>query len=71
MNPWGLIFVAIGVFSTAAGILDWDWFMHHPKARFMASMMGRGGARVFYILLGIALVVLGAPVAAGVVADRD
>ncbi|MCK7480965.1 MAG: Imm17 family immunity protein [Candidatus Moduliflexus flocculans] len=33
--------------------------MNHPKARFFVKIPGRGGARIFYGVLGLALVVLG------------
>jgi hypothetical protein len=69
MNPWGLAFVAAGLFTIAAGVFNWDWFMNHPKARLVCSICGRGGARIFYVVVGTAFVVLGALFAAGVIHD--
>ena len=59
MNLWGLVFVAIGIFSVCGAFLNWDWFMEARKARFIVSIIGRNGARIFYGLLGTGLVVLG------------
>jgi hypothetical protein len=60
MDPIGLIFIAAGAFTMAAAIRDWDWFMGAAKARFMITILTRKGARIFYAVLGFALVVVGA-----------
>jgi hypothetical protein len=59
MNPIGLIIIGIGVFSFAGGIFNWDWFMNSFKARLVVKTFTRSGARIFYCILGIALVVGG------------
>lgn len=69
MNPLGLAIIAAGLFTAIAGVGNWDWFMNHPKARFMCSIFGREGARVFYIIIGIAFVVLGVLFAIGMIQD--
>ena len=71
MNPIGLLFVALGVFTALAAALDWDWFMEDRKARFIVRLFGRGGARMLYALLGFGFIVLGAFVAAGVILDTQ
>jgi hypothetical protein len=51
------IFVgAAGLVTLLGALFDWDWFMEHRKARFFTEMLGRGGARVFYGVLGVVLV---------------
>jgi hypothetical protein len=60
MNPWGLAFIAAGLFTVVAGALNWEWFMNHPKARFVCSICGHGGARIFYIVVGSAFIIFGA-----------
>ena len=67
MNPIGLLFVALGVFTALAAALDWEWFMGDPKARFFVRSFGRGGARIFYTLLGFGLIVFGALMAVGII----
>ena len=67
MNLFGLIFVASGVFSILGAIFDWEWFMNSRKARFLVRIITRNGARLFYGILGLALVVLGVLVTAGII----
>jgi hypothetical protein len=71
MNPFGLIFVAAGLFSICGGVFDWDFYMNNRKARFIVGIFGRSGARIFYVLLGLALVVLGALFVAGIIEDAS
>jgi endoglycosylceramidase len=59
MNASGLIFVAAGIFSICGAAFDWDWFINSYKARFFVTIFGRTGARIFYGLLGIVIVVMG------------
>lgn len=67
MNVWGFIFIAIGIFSFCAGIFNWDWFMNARRVRFVVKILTRGGARIFYCLIGIAVIVFGILVLKGVI----
>lgn len=67
MNPFGLIFVGIGLFSLCGAWFNWDWFMTARKARFFVTVFGRTGARIFYGLLGSAFVVAGILALLGVI----
>jgi predicted small integral membrane protein len=67
MNPVGLILVAAGVFSMLGAICNWEWFMNARKARFMVKILTRNGARIFYGILGLALVVLGVLATMGII----
>lgn len=66
MNPWALFLVAGGLFAICGAAFNWAWFMNNPKARLF--ILGRTGARIFYGLLGAALVVVGMFFVAGIVA---
>ncbi len=55
----GLALVGMGAFSIAGAAGDWDFFMEHRKARLVAAIVGRDGARVFYGLLGAGLAIGG------------
>jgi hypothetical protein len=67
MNPTGILIVVIcGLFVTAA-ILDWQWLMDHRKARRLTSVIGRNGARITYVVLGVMGMIVGALIATGVV----
>jgi len=54
-----ILILLVGLFSILGGILDWNWFMNNWRARFFVNILGRNGARLFYIGLGVFLVVLG------------
>ena len=58
------LIIACGLFSLVCAAKDWDWFMNHRKARFMTSLFGRKGARIFYGALG--LFICGAGIVAAV-----
>ncbi len=55
----GLLIIGGGSFSLCAAIFDWDWYMNHRKARFIVKIFGRQGARTFYGILGVVLIILG------------
>jgi hypothetical protein len=54
-----LILVAIGAFSLSGAIFNWNWFMNSRRARFVSMILTRTGARIFYGLLGITLIIIG------------
>lgn len=57
---WYSIFLgAAGLFAICGAAFEWNFFMNNHKARFIGAIFGRTGARVFYMLLGTFLVVLG------------
>ncbi|MCA9569220.1 MAG: immunity 17 family protein [Myxococcales bacterium] len=58
MNPMGLVLVGVGLFSVVAAIQEWSFFMEHRKAQRMIWLLGRQGARAFYVVTGI--VIMGA-----------
>ena len=47
------LIIACGLFSLVCAVMNWDWFMNHRKAKFMISLLGRTGARIFYSVLGL------------------
>ena len=71
MNSLGLLIVAAGAFSVCGAAFDWEWFMNHRKARFMTAILTRPGARIFYGVLGLALMVFGILMTAGVIQDAN
>lgn len=61
MPIWAsILFVFAGLFSIAGAILDWEWFMTSRRAAMFVRLLGRTGARIFYTLLGLFLVGVGA-----------
>jgi hypothetical protein len=69
MNYIGLLIVACGIFSVCGAVFDWDWFLNSRKAEFFVSMFGRSGARIFYVVLGLFLVIMGLLLTLGILKD--
>jgi small neutral amino acid transporter SnatA (MarC family) len=65
----GWVLAGCGAFAICGAAFDWEWFMNHRKAQFFVRLFGRNGTRVFYAVLGSALVVLGVLMAAGIIRD--
>jgi hypothetical protein len=53
------IFVLSGGMAVTAAVLDLDWYFQSRRAATFVHWLGRGGARLFYGLLGVALIVAG------------
>ena len=54
-----IIVILCGVFCIWCAYKDYDWFMNNYKARPLVKLLGRNGARVFYIIIGIVFVIGG------------
>ena len=66
-QPAALLLVLGGLFAIAGAVCDWEWFMNSRKARPLVSLLGRGGTRIFYFILGAGIAVLGLLITFGVV----
>lgn len=53
------LFIGLGVFSIVAAAFNFDWYFQTSGAMTFVRRFGRGGARIFYALLGVALIVCG------------
>lgn len=69
MNPFGLLFIAAGIFSICGAVFDWEFFMNNRKAWLFVTIFGRNGARVIYVLLGLGIVVMGVLFTFGILKD--
>ena len=54
-----ILFILVGLLSVAASYCNWDWYFNNYRARFLVKIVGRKGARIFYMILGFFLVGLG------------
>ena len=54
-----VIFMALGAFSLIAAIFNFDWYFETNGAATFVNKFGRKGARIFYALLGLALISCG------------
>ena len=52
-----ILFIALGIFSIVAAILNLDWYFQTSGA--MTFVKWLGGARIFYALLGLGLIACG------------
>jgi hypothetical protein len=71
MNVEGLILVAMGTFAFCGGALDWNFFLESRKAQFFVNIFGRNGARIFYALLGLSVIVAGILVMMNVIRNES
>ncbi|MBZ0136931.1 MAG: hypothetical protein K8I27_11215 [Planctomycetes bacterium] len=51
--------------------MDVEWFINSRKARLPVALMGRNGARVFYIVLGVIIAAAGIGFATGLIPLRS
>jgi len=47
-----------GGYCILASIFNWDFFFNNDKGRTFVNILGRTGARIFYCILGLCLVLL-------------
>lgn len=59
MDSRSALIVLAGAFTFVCSALNLRFFMANRKALRLASLLGHTGARVFYMLAGLALVALG------------
>ena len=55
----GLLVCAGGLFSIVCAAMDFDWFIESYRARFIMKLLGRRGARIFYVVLGASTFCMG------------
>lgn len=55
----GFMIIALGMFSFGGGFYQWPWFMNNSRARFVATILSRTGARIFYMVVGVFFAGLG------------
>lgn len=53
-----LFMMAAGVFSICGAAFDWDWFFNNYRAKPIVKLFGREGARTFYIVIGIFIIIV-------------
>ncbi len=53
------LFLSLGCLTVLAAVFNYDWFFRTAGATPFVGWLGRNGARLFYAVLGIALIVCG------------
>ncbi len=61
----GSVSIGLGTFVIFAAVFNWDWYCQLGKVHWIESKWGRRGARVFFAMFGVGLVVLGVCIAVG------
>ena len=49
----------VGALCVISAYKDYDWFFDSSKASFFVKLMGRNGARVFYGVAGVIIMIVG------------
>ena len=53
-----IVVILIGLFCIFCAIMNFSWFIEGRKARIFVKMFGKTGARIFYVVFGIAIIIL-------------
>ena len=53
------LFIGLGLFSVIAAVLNLEWYFQTSAAQTFVRWLGRTGARLFYVLLGVGLILCG------------
>ena len=59
MRILGLTFLAAGAVILAGVLLNWKWFMNSRKVQQMSRLMGPKMVKIFYVIVGLFLLMLG------------
>jgi small neutral amino acid transporter SnatA (MarC family) len=54
------LLIAGGLFTIVCSVREYPFFVEHRKAKTMARLLGKTGMKIFYIILGLALLAAGA-----------
>ena len=54
---FGILFIILGITSILASVFNWGLFFDHWKAKPLIKILGRSGAKVFYIVIGIITII--------------
>jgi len=69
MDPVGLILAAAGVFAICGAVFDWSFFIDNYRAKFLLFALGRKGTRIFYVCLGLFVLIGGVLMALGLLPE--
>ena len=54
-----VIFLILGgIFSFCGGFFEWRFFVNNGKFKSMQKLFGYNGARIFYMVIGVFIVVM-------------
>ncbi|MBR5203684.1 MAG: immunity 17 family protein [Bacteroidaceae bacterium] len=50
------IFAIVGLLAILASLFNWDWFFQSQNTQVIVRNVGRGRARLFYVVLGLLMI---------------
>ena len=53
-----VLLIAFGLFCILGAYLEWDFFFRVGKVQRIIGLIGKSGARIFYIVIGFILFIL-------------
>lgn len=53
------VFVLVGILSLMASVFNWEWFFTAQNSQFIVRALGRNKSRIFYAILGLAMIAAG------------
>lgn len=53
------VFVFIGLLTILAAIFNWEWLFTAHNSQFIVKSIGRNKARIFYAIIGAAMIAAG------------
>ena len=69
MRNMGIVIMAAGALVITAGIFQWKWFMNTRRAKFFLNKFGEKGVRIFYIISGSIVMILGLLAVVGIIKE--
>jgi hypothetical protein len=55
----GWVFIVVALSTIGLVMYRWNWLMKSHRVRFMVKLFKEPGAKIFYVLVGFALMVIG------------
>ena len=53
------VFVLVGIMSPMASAYNWEWYFTAHNSQFIVRALGRNKSRIFYAILGLAMIAAG------------
>jgi len=67
----GSVAIGVGLWAMWSALANWQWSFQLHKTRWLESMVGRTGARFFYIVLGVGMIALGFAIVCGFAPNKS
>ena len=65
MELLGWLLIVVGLSAIGLVMYRWNWCVKSSKVRSMVRFLKEPGARIFFVIVGFALIALGVPLVLG------